>query len=109
MSGKTGSVDGSAMRIWVRSLALLNGLRVRHCCELCCRSQMQLGSGVEKKKDIQTKDFSFANKAAVKVFCSHVSDTCESASVAFILFFYFLVFVLFCFLGCTGSLWRFPG
>ena len=95
MSGKTGSVDWSAMRIWVRSLALLNGLRVRHCCELCCRSQMQLGSGVEKKKDIQTKDLSFANKAAVKVFCSHVSDTCESASVAFILCFIF--WFLFCF------------
>ena len=30
----------------VRSLALLSGLRIQRCCELWCRSQMQLGSGV---------------------------------------------------------------
>ena len=34
------------MRIRVRSLALLNGLRIGRCRELWCRSQMQLGSGV---------------------------------------------------------------
>ena len=28
------------MRLWVRSLALLSGLRIQHCCELWCRSQM---------------------------------------------------------------------
>ena len=27
------------MRMWVRSLALLSGFRIRHCPELCCRSQ----------------------------------------------------------------------
>jgi len=32
------------MRMWVWSLALLSGLRIRHCHELQCRSQMQLGS-----------------------------------------------------------------
>ena len=32
------------MRIWVQSLALLSELRICHCCELWCRSQMQLGS-----------------------------------------------------------------
>ena len=26
------------MRLWVQSLALLSGLRMRHCCELWCRS-----------------------------------------------------------------------
>ena len=34
------------MRLRVRSLASLRGLKIRHCCELCCRSQMQLGSCV---------------------------------------------------------------
>ena len=32
------------MRIWVSSLALFSGLRSRHCRELWCRSQAQLGS-----------------------------------------------------------------
>ena len=31
------------MRLHVRSLALLNGLRIWHCCELWCRLQMRLG------------------------------------------------------------------
>ena len=34
------------MRLWVRSLASLNGLRTRRCHELWCRSQTRLGSGV---------------------------------------------------------------
>ena len=34
------------MRTPVQSLASLSGLRIRHCCELWCRSQMNLGSGV---------------------------------------------------------------
>ena len=34
------------MRLWVWSLASLNGLRIRHCHELWCRSQTQLGSQV---------------------------------------------------------------
>ena len=34
------------MRVWVWSLASLSGLWIRHCCELWCRSQMWLGSGV---------------------------------------------------------------
>ena len=34
------------MRLRVRSLALLSGLRIQHCHELWCRSQMQLRSGV---------------------------------------------------------------
>ena len=34
------------MRLQVRSLALLSGLRIRYRHELWCRSQMQLGSGV---------------------------------------------------------------
>ena len=34
------------MRWWVRSLALLSGLRIQRCCELQCRSQTQLGSHV---------------------------------------------------------------
>ena len=48
-----------SMRLWVRSLALLTGLRIRHCRELWFRSQMGLGSGIavavalqEKKKNI---------------------------------------------------------
>ena len=35
-----------AMRLQVRSPALLSGLRIRHCHELWYRSQMQLGSDV---------------------------------------------------------------
>ena len=34
------------MRFGVQSLALLSGLRIRHCQELWCRSQILLGSGV---------------------------------------------------------------
>ena len=34
------------MRIPVQSLALLNGLRIRHCCELWCGLQTWLGSGI---------------------------------------------------------------
>ena len=34
------------MRMQVRSLAALNGLRIRCCPELWCRSQMWLGSGI---------------------------------------------------------------
>ena len=33
-----------SMKMQVWSLALLSGLRIRCCCELWCRSQMQLGS-----------------------------------------------------------------
>ena len=35
-----------SMRTQVRSLASLSGLRTQDCCELWCRSQMQLGSHV---------------------------------------------------------------
>ena len=34
------------MGLWVPSLASLSGLRIRHCCELWCRLQTRLGSGV---------------------------------------------------------------
>ena len=34
------------MRLRVQSLASLSGLRIQCCCELCCRSQMWLGSHV---------------------------------------------------------------
>ena len=34
------------MRLRVQSLAFLSGLRIQHCCELWCRWQMWLGSGV---------------------------------------------------------------
>ena len=33
-----------SMRMQVPSLALLSGLRIRHCCELWCRSKMWLRS-----------------------------------------------------------------
>ena len=32
-----------SIRIWVQSLAFLNGLRIQPCCELWCRSQTQFG------------------------------------------------------------------
>ena len=32
------------MRFWIQSLALLSGLRIRHCQELWCGSQTRLGS-----------------------------------------------------------------
>ena len=35
-----------SMRMQVQSLALFSRLRIWHCCELWCRSQMQLGSGM---------------------------------------------------------------
>ena len=34
------------MRLRVRSLASLSGLRMRHCCELWCASQTRLGYSV---------------------------------------------------------------
>ena len=34
------------MRLWVRSLALLRGLRIRRCRELWCRRQTRLGSRI---------------------------------------------------------------
>ena len=34
------------MRLWVRSLAPLSGLRIWHCRELWYRLQMRLGSGI---------------------------------------------------------------
>ena len=34
------------MRMSVQSLAQLSGLRIWHCCELWCRLQMRLRSGV---------------------------------------------------------------
>ena len=34
------------MRLWVQSLASLGGLRIQHCGELWCRSQIQVRSGV---------------------------------------------------------------
>ena len=34
------------VRTWVRSLASLCELRIRHCLELWCRSQMLLGSPI---------------------------------------------------------------
>ena len=34
------------MRLWVRSLALLSGLTIRRCRELCCRLQKRLGSHI---------------------------------------------------------------
>ena len=33
-------------RLWVRPLALLSGLRIWHCCELWCRWQTWLESGI---------------------------------------------------------------
>ena len=35
-----------SMRMEVQSLALPSGLRIQHCCELWCRSQMRLRSGI---------------------------------------------------------------
>ena len=34
------------MRMWVQSLVLLSGLRIRYCHELWCRLQMRVGSCV---------------------------------------------------------------
>ena len=34
------------LRLWVRSLASLSGLKIWHCHKLWCRSQMRLGSGI---------------------------------------------------------------
>ena len=36
----------ASMRMQVRSLALLSGLRIHHCCELWCRSQTRLRSHI---------------------------------------------------------------
>ena len=45
-SSHRGSVVNEPMRTRVQSLALLSGLRIWCCCELWCRLQIQLGSGV---------------------------------------------------------------
>ena len=36
-----------SMRMWVQSLALLSGLRIRHYHELWCRSQMPLDTQIQ--------------------------------------------------------------
>ena len=36
--------DIASVRMQILSLASLSGLRIRHCCRMWCRSQMQLGS-----------------------------------------------------------------
>ena len=41
-----GIPPGTTMRLWVRSLTSLSGLRIRRCCELWCRSQTWLRFGV---------------------------------------------------------------
>ena len=43
------------MRLWVRFLALLSGLRFWHCRDLWCRSQTQLGSGGGLQQQLQLK------------------------------------------------------
>ena len=35
-----------SMSMWVQTLASFSGLRIQHCCELWCRSQIWLRSGV---------------------------------------------------------------
>ena len=40
------SRNHATMRLQVQSLASLSGLRIWHCCELWCRLQARLGSGV---------------------------------------------------------------
>ena len=47
------------MVMWVQSLALLSGLRIRRCCELWCRSQMQLGSSRVAVAVVQASSCSF--------------------------------------------------
>ena len=39
-------LSDNKLRMCVRSLASLSGLRIQHCCELWCRLHTQLGSGV---------------------------------------------------------------
>ena len=39
-------IQVGATRLWVQSLALLGGLRIWCCHELCCRLQMRLRYGV---------------------------------------------------------------
>ena len=39
-------IQSGTMRLWVRSLASLSGLRIWHCHELWYRSQIRLGSGI---------------------------------------------------------------
>ena len=62
-----------SMRMWVRSLVSLSGLRLQHCCELWCGSQMWLGSCVA---------------VSCGIVCRHGSDlvllSCRPAAVALI-------------------------
>ena len=39
-------IQVETMRLGVQSLASLSGLRIQCCCELWCRSQKRLGSGI---------------------------------------------------------------
>ena len=45
MAQELGTKLGS-MRMWVRSLASLSGLRIQHCHELWCRFQTRLRSSI---------------------------------------------------------------
>ena len=57
-----------SVRMQVRSLALLKGLRIQHCCKLWPRSQKWLGSGVA---------------VAVAVACSSSSNSTPSLGLSY--------------------------
>ena len=44
--GTAETIQIGTMRLRVRSLASLHGLRIQRCLELWCRLQMRLGSGI---------------------------------------------------------------
>ena len=59
-----------SMRMRVRSLALLSGVRIRRCLELWCRSQMWLKSGVTVA-GVQASGYSSDATPSLQTFICH--------------------------------------
>ena len=55
------------MRTWVPSLTSLSGLRIWGCCELWCRSQTRLGSGIAVAV-VQSGSYSSGSTPSLKTF-----------------------------------------
>ena len=94
------------MRMWVRSLAFLSGLRIQCCWNLCCRSQIlpQIwrGCGISWQLQLQFSSYPgnlhIATSMALKTGkCSQIGEAMMNKKSSFVL--PDLIFFFFCFLG----------
>ena len=74
------------MRLW--SLASLSGLRIQHCCELCCRSQTRLGSGVTVAV-AQASSYSSNSTPSLGTSICHTKQKIYPQKISFSRFYFF--------------------